>query len=245
MEFNWKQNIPDLAAIQQRNAEARRQAAQAAEDSVMNGPNAWMVKPFEQNAQAEAQAEEQAKAQQEAWDSQSNAYKQVIANQAAQEAQKQADMQRIQELQNKIAERKKAVMDDPRMQIAAMLAMGGQPSALSSMLVSSVQGDIQAKQKAADAYEKANKEMEALENGLNKDLMMLAEMDDTRRAAVLEVSLPLFRQKFRELQSLGARSMMGGLEAWENKFKKFKLLGDAKRGNANRKHNRDSKLRFK
>lgn len=160
----------------------------------------------------------------------SGAYQEAMANQAAQEAQKQADMQRIQELQNKIAERKKAVMDDPRMQIAAMLAMGGQPSALSSMLVSSVQGDIQAKQKAADAAEKANKEMEALENGLNKDLMMLAEMDDTRRAAVLEVSLPLFRQKFRELQALGARSMMGGLEAWENKFKKFKSLGDAKRG---------------
>ena len=233
MEFNWKQNIPDLAAIQQRNAEARRQAAQAAEDSVMNGPNAWMVEPYEQNAQAEAQAEEQARAQQEAWDSQSNAYKQVMANQAAQEAQKQADMQRIQELQNKIAERKKAVMDDPRMQIAAMLAMGGQPSALSSMLVSSVQGDIQAKQKAADAKDRADKEMEALEKGLQNDLMYLAGMNKDQRKKVLEVSLPMFRAKFKELESLGARSLMGGLDAWENKFKGFLSVGKGKDDKAN------------
>ena len=155
----------------------------------------------------------------------SGAYQEAMANQAAQEAQEQADMQRIQELQNKIAERKKAVMDDPRMQIAAMLAMGGQPSALSSMLVSSVQGDIQAKQKAADAKDRADKEMEALEKGLQNDLMYLAGMNKDQRKKVLEVSLPMFRAKFKELESLGARSLMGGLDAWENNFKGFLSVG--------------------
>ena len=158
----------------------------------------------------------------------SGAYQEAMANQAAQEAQKQADMQRIQELQNKIAERKKAVMDDPRMQIAAMLAMGGQPSALSSMLVSSVQGDIQAKQKAADAKDRADKEMEALEKGLQNDLMYLASMNKDQRKKVLEVSLPMFRTKFKELEALGARSLMGGLGAWENKFKGFLSVGKGK-----------------
>lgn len=162
----------------------------------------------------------------------SGAYQEAMANQAAQEAQKQADMQRIQELQNKIAERKKAVMDDPRMQIAAMLAMGGQPSALSSMLVSSVQGDIQAKQKAADAKDRADKEMEALEKGLQNDLMYLASMNKDQRKKVLEVSLPMFRTKFKELEALGARSLMGGLGAWENKFKGFLSVGKGKEAKA-------------
>lgn len=162
----------------------------------------------------------------------SGAYQEAMANQAAQEAQKQADMQRIQELQNKIAERKKAVMDDPRMQIAAMLAMGGQPSALSSMLVSSVQGDIQAQQKAADAKDRADKEMEALEKGLQNDLMYLASMNKDQRKKVLEVSLPMFRTKFKELEALGARSLMGGLGAWENKFKGFLSVGKGKEAKA-------------
>lgn len=169
----------------------------------------------------------------------SGAYQEAMANQAAQEAQKQADMQRIQELQNKIAERKKAVMDDPRMQIAAMLAMGGQPSALSSMLVSSVQGDIQAKQKAADAYEKANKEMEALEKGLQNDLMYLASMNKDQRKKVLEVTLPMFRTKFKELEALGARSLMGGMDAWEKKFSGFLSVGKGKDDEAKRNKKSD------
>jgi hypothetical protein len=144
-------------------------------------------------------------------------------------------MMRIQELQNKIAERKKAVMNDPRMQIAAMLAMGGQPSALSSMLVSSVQGDIQTKQKAAEAKDRADKEMEALEKGINNDLMYLASMNKDQRKKVLEVSLPMFRTKFKELEALGARSLMGGLDAWEKKFEGFLSVGKGKDDEAKRK----------
>jgi hypothetical protein len=174
----------------------------------------------------------------------SGAYQEAMANQAAQEAQKQADMMRIQELQNKIAERKKAVMDDPRMQVAAMLAMGGQPSALSSMLVSSVQGDIQTKQKAAEAKDRANKEMEALEKGINNDLMYLASMNKDQRKKVLEVSLPMFRTKFKELEALGARSLMGGLDAWEKKFEGFLSVGKGKDDEAKRKHNLNTNLGF-
>lgn len=169
----------------------------------------------------------------------SGAYQEAMANQAAQEAQKQADMQRIQELQNKIAERKKAVMDDPRMQIAAMLAMGGQPSALSSMLVSSVQGDIQTKQKAAEAKDRADKEMEALEKGLQNDLMYLASMNKDQRKKVLEVTLPMFRTKFKELEALGARSLMGGMDAWEKKFSGFLKIGQGKDDEAKRNKKSD------
>ena len=104
MEFNWKQNIPDLAAIQQRNAKARRQAAQAAEDSVMNGPNAWMVKPFEQNAAAEAEAE--------AFQNSSQAYNQVMQNQMAKEAQETTDkIERFKQLQQEMEQKKQRLAE--------------------------------------------------------------------------------------------------------------------------------------
>lgn len=251
MEFNWKQNIPDLAAIQQRNAEARRQAAQAAEDSVMNGPNAWMVKPFEQNAAAEAEAE--------AFQNSSQAYNQVMQDQMVKEAQEttakierfkqlQQEMeqkkQRLAELKQQENERWQKYRDDPRFQIASMLAAGGNGGALQSMLVSELQGELQSQQKAADAKDRADKEMEALEKGLQNDLMYLASMNKDQRKKVLEVSLPMFRAKFKELEANGARSLMGGLDAWEKKFKGFLSVGKGKDDEAHRKHNRDTNLGF-
>lgn len=246
MEFNWKQNIPDLAAIQQRNAEARRQAAQAVEDSVMNGPNAWMVKPFEQNAAAEAEAE--------AFQNSSQAYNQVMQNQMAKEAQEtqakierfkqlQQDMeqkkQRLAELKQQENERWQKYRDDPRFQIAAMLSAGGNPGALQSMLVSELQGELQSQQKAADAKDRANKEMEALEKGLQNDLMYLASMNKDQRKKVLEVTLPMFRTKFKELEALGARSLMGGMDAWEKKFSGFLKIGQGKDDEAKRNKKSD------
>lgn len=165
----------------------------------------------------------------------SGAYQEAMANQAAQEAQKQADMQRIQELQNKIAERKKAVMDDPRMQMAAMLAMGGQPGALQSLLVSSIQQDITKEEKERAAKKQLQTQMDALENGINNDLMYLASMNNDQREKAMAVSLPLFRAKMKELEDAGAVSRMGGLEAWEKLFKQFEAKGAGKRNAANKK----------
>lgn len=169
----------------------------------------------------------------------SGAYQEAMANQAAQEAQKQADMQRIQELQNKIAERKKAVMDDPRMQIAAMMAMGGQPSALSSLLVSSVQQDYQKAEKAKANKEAAQKQMDALENSLNTDLMYLAGMNKDQRDKVLAVSLPLFESKMNELSDMGAVSRMGGLDAWRKIVNQFNGKGKKKDDAANQRKKDD------
>lgn len=162
----------------------------------------------------------------------SGAYQEAMANQAAQEAQKQADMQRIQELQNKIAERKKAVMDDPRMQIAAMLAMGGQPSALSSMLVSDLQKDIQTKQKKADEKKAAQRELDALENSLSTSMMVLSKTDKDQIDRFKNVTLPIFWNKFHELTDAGAVSRMGGIDAWNNELKQFDTKGKAKSNKA-------------
>jgi hypothetical protein len=162
----------------------------------------------------------------------SGAYQEAMANQAAQEAQKQADMMRIQELQNKIAERKKAVMNDPRMQIAAMLAMGGQPSALSSMLVSDLQKDIQTKQKKADEKKAAQRELDALENSLSTSMMVLSKTDKDQIDRFKNVTLPIFWNKFHELTDAGAVSRMGGVDAWNNELKQFDTKGKAKSNKA-------------
>ena len=95
------------------------------------------------------------------------------------EAQKEAaERQRWQELERQEAERKARFSNDPRMQMAAMLAMGGQPGALQSLLVSSVQQDIQKEEKDRAAKKQLQSQMDALENGINNDLMYLAGMNN-------------------------------------------------------------------
>ena len=235
MDFNWKQNIPDLAAIQQRNALARQQAAQAAEDSVMNGPNAWMVKPFEQNAAAEAEAE--------AFQNSSQAYNQVMQNQMAKEAQEttakierfkqlQQEMeqkkQRLAELKQQENERWQKYREDPRFQVAAMMAAGGNGGALQSLIVSDLQKEIQAEQKKADDKKAAQRELDALENSLSTNMMVLSKTDKAQIDRFKQVVLPAFWNKFNELTDAGATSRMGGSEAWKDVLKQFDAKGRGK-----------------
>ena len=162
----------------------------------------------------------------------SGAYQEAMAKQAAQEAEKAADMKRIQELQEKIEAKKARMREDPRMQVAAMLAMGGQPGALQSLLVSSVQQDMQKAEKAAALKKDAQSKMDALENSLNTDLMYLAGMNGDQIDKALSVSIPLFKAKLQELTDAGATSRMGGLAAWEKIIKDFQQKGQTKKTNA-------------
>ena len=252
MEFNWRQNIPDLAAIQQRNALARQQAAQAAEDSVMNGPNAWMVKPFEQNAAAEAEAE--------AFQNNSQAYNQVMQNQMAKEAQEttakierfkqlQQEMeqkkQRLAELKQQENERWQKYREDPRFQVAAMMAAGGNGGALQSLIVSDLQKEIQAEQKKADEKKAAQRELDALENSLSTNMMVLTKTDKDQIARFKQTVLPVFWNKFNELTDAGATSRMGGSDAWKDVLKQFEVKGNTNTDEDDRKNNRNSKLGFK
>lgn len=151
------------------------------------------------------------------------------------EAQKEAaERQRWQELEKQEAERKARFSNDPRMQMAAMLAMGGQPGALQSLLVSSVQQDIQKEEKDRAAKKQLQSQMDALENGINNDLMYLAGLNNDQRDKALAVSLPLFRAKMKELEDAGAVSRMGGLKSWEKIFTDFRQKGQTKKDNAKR-----------
>ena len=164
----------------------------------------------------------------------SGAYQETMAKQAAQEAEKAADMKRIQELQEKIEAKKARMREDPRMQVAAMLAMGGQPGALQSLLVSSVQQDMQKAEKAAAVKKDAQSKMDALENSLNTDLMYLAGMNGDQIDKALSVSIPLFKAKLQELTDAGATSRMGGMEAWDKIIENFKKKGQKKKADAKR-----------
>lgn len=156
----------------------------------------------------------------------SGAYQEAMAKQAAQEAEKAADMKRIQELQEKIEAKKARMREDPRMQVAAMLAMGGQPSALSSMLVSSVQQDYQKAEKAKSDAEAAQKQMDALENGIKTDITLLAGMNKVQRKKVLDMSKPLFFSNMEKLIAQGAKPNLS-MAQWTSLFGDFESEGDA------------------
>lgn len=165
----------------------------------------------------------------------SEAMQQVQEDIVGAEAMKrEAEMQRWQELERQEAERKAKFSNDPRMQMAAMLAMGGQPGALQNLLVSSVQQDIAKEEKDRAAKKQLQSQMDALENGINNDLMYLAGMNNDQIDKALSVSIPLFKAKLQELTDAGATSRMGGMDAWNKIIEDFKKKGQKKKDNANR-----------
>lgn len=164
-------------------------------------------------------------------------YRDVVANQFADDAkavEREQDFARIKELQDSISERKARLQSDPRMQIAAMMAMGGQPGALQSLLVSSVQQDLQKVEKEKALKKDAQSKMDALENSINTDLMYLAGMNGDQIDKALTVSIPLFKAKMQELTDAGATSRMGGMEAWDKIIEDFKKKGQKKKADAKR-----------
>lgn len=174
----------------------------------------------------------------------SGAYQEAMAKQAAAEAEKAADMKRIQELQEKIEAKKARMREDPRMQVAAMMMMGGNGGALQSLLVSDFQKEIQAEQKKADEKKAAQRELDALENSLSTNMMVLSKTDKDQIDRFKQTVLPVFWNKFNELTDAGATSRMGGTDAWKEVLKQFEVKGNTKTDNANRKKNRNSKLGF-
>ena len=175
----------------------------------------------------------------------SGAYQEAMAKQSAQEAEKAADMQRIKELQEKIESKKARMREDPRMQVAAMMMMGGQPGALQSLLVSSFQQDLQKAEKDKAAKKEAQSKMDALENSLNTDLMYLAGMNKDQREKALSVSIPLFRAKLQELIDAGAVSRMGGLEAWDKQIDQWTKRGAKKDSDAKKKKDETNSLLYR
>lgn len=121
------------------------------------------------------------------------------ARQAGQDRMaEQAQMARWMELENKFAKRTM----DPRMKMAAMLAMAGQPGILQQMFMSNGTGG-----------KEAQGEMDTLETSIANDMFALASADNDTYDKLTGAIIPLYRSKFEDLLKKGAKSRMGN--SWD------------------------------
>lgn len=135
----------------------------------------------------------------------SGAYQEVLAKQFAHEA----DVARFQQLAAKREARQRKILEDPNFKMAAMLAMGGQPGALQSMLT------MDAQAKANGNASKAQTDMDALEEKMVNDIFALSNADPDQFSKITEALIPLYKNKFEETQKNGGKSRLGGWEKWE------------------------------
>lgn len=121
------------------------------------------------------------------------------ARQAGQEQMaEQAQMARWMELENKFANRTM----DPRMKMAAMLAMAGQPSILQQMFTTD-----------STSGKEAQGEMDSLEASMANDMFALAGADNNTYDKLTRALIPLYKSKFEDLLKKGAKSRMG--DSWD------------------------------
>lgn len=121
------------------------------------------------------------------------------ARQAGQDQMaEQAQMARWMELENKYANRTM----DPRMKMAAMLAMAGQPSILQQMFTSD-----------STSGKEAQSEMDTLETSMANDMFALAGADNNTYDKLTGALIPLYKSKFEDLLKKGAKSRMG--DSWD------------------------------
>lgn len=113
----------------------------------------------------------------------------------------QAQMARWMELENKFANRTM----DPRMKMAAMLAMAGQPGLLQQMFMSGGTGG-----------KEAQGEMDNLEASMANDMFALAGADNDTYDKLTGALIPLYKSKYEDLLKRGAKSRMGATwdEGW-------------------------------
>ena len=145
------------------------------------------------------------------------------ARQAGQDLMaEQAQMARWMELENKFAQRTM----DPRMKMAAMLAMAGQPGLLQQMFVSNSTGG-----------KEAQGEMDALETSIANDMFALAGADKNTYKKLTGALIPLYKSKFDELLKKGAKSRMG--KSWDDGWGVHLSSGKAERQRRKNKREED------
>lgn len=138
----------------------------------------------------------------------SEAYQQAKAQQDAAIAQKVA---RLKELEMARAEKMQKFRDDPKFQMAAMLAMAGQPGALQSLIA-----------EGSKSGNTAQSDMDALEKSMTNDIFALASANEDQSAKIMEALIPLYKSKFNEIQGKGGMSRLGGWDAWEKAIRSAK-----------------------
>lgn len=136
-----------------------------------------------------------------------------MAQQAQQdEAARQAQYARWMELENKFAGRTM----DPNMKMAAMLTMAGQPALMQQLFMN----------KSTNSTE-AQSEMDSLESSMAGDMFALASADNETYDKLTKAIIPLYKSKFEDLVSKGAKSRLGA--SWDEGWGLHLSRGEAER----------------
>ena len=140
------------------------------------------------------------------------AYNKAIQQRMAQEADVGAKVKRLKELEARIQERDRKIqkmMDDPNMQLAVAMAMYGDNGMLQSMLQSKLAND----KEESSTQNQTN--MDSLEDKMANDIFALGSASDDQFDKIAGALIPLYKDRFGELEGKGARSRLGGWDAWE------------------------------
>ena len=119
-----------------------------------------------------------------------------------------AKIQRLKELEAQMQERDRKIqkmMDDPKMQLAVAMAMYGDNGLLQSMLTNN--------KEESSTQNQTN--MDSLEDKMANDIFALGSASDDQFDKIVGALIPLYKDRFGELEGKGARSRLGGWDAWE------------------------------
>lgn len=141
------------------------------------------------------------------------------------EAVRAAELKELAQLK---AEREKR-MNDPKLKMAAMLAMAGQPGAIQSILTNDLTKGGTKSQAQAD--------MDALEEKIVNDMFALAGADADTYSKITAGLLPLYRSKWDEIALQGGKSRMGA--SWDEGW--GKIMAELGKTRAKRKAASDRK----
>ena len=192
-DFTWNKSREQL--------EYENAMAAAAAAGAMNGSQAAAAADPNQYYSRESM-------QQLPFPNMSQAYNEIAQQKMAQEADRAAKMARLKELEAQMQERDQKIqkmMDDPKMQLAVAMAMYGDTGMLQSMLVKDQ--DETAKQYQTN--------MDSLEDKMAYDIFALGDASDDQFDKIAGALIPLYKDRFGELEGKGARSRLGGWDAWE------------------------------
>lgn len=135
-------------------------------------------------------------------------YDKAMQQLMAQEADRVAKVKRLKELEAQMQERDRKIqkmMDDPKMQLAVAMAMYGDTGMLQSMLAKD-------QEETSKQYQT---NMDSLEDKMANDIFALGSASDDQFDKIAGALIPLYKDRFGELEGKGARSRLGGWNAWE------------------------------
>lgn len=153
------------------------------------------------------------------------AYNEVMQQRMQQEADRAAKLNRLKELEairQQRMQRIDSIKNDPKMQMAAMMAMAGDNGMLQTLLMKDP--NETRKQTQAD--------MDALEDKMVNDIFALSGADSDQFDKITQALIPLYKNKFDELSGKGASSRLGGWEAWANAIAGAKATNAGKKAKA-------------